>query len=611
VIHIIGKLKCLAFFIFVFLLLPFPSHALTYEKVNRETLAYDVNNYYIKDGYIIINGWGITSTDQQLTGNDTHEYSMTLTNKSTGNVKTYVAELKPVNKTELMRMKSTYRMCGYYELNASPSNCYYNYSMAGFEFKIPVSDLEVNYEYAIMLRVWAKIVNKGYQLPIYTPSINKYYEVNGVRYYLNSDMFATYATITGEPVFVRNGPFVGSSVQTGWQWCSSTYGYNLYWWLYHTYYNINQVVQTNSGSVDSETWLNIKFNQGNCYNSRSRASNGTNYSGWIAAIYADFSGTPATIKTAKVKNGSIDKIKTYTAGKDTNTKVVVDLYNNLNQTNNIKMYHDNILVYDQNITYSGNKELTITYKISSSGIVKIIITEPNGLTTELSSLIYISSQKEYVINQSNSTIIDTTPVLISTTKEGAVNKYYEHITVTVPTIKNILTAGKGFDDWLNINYYSDTSEISLNNNISVNTYFDSQDNGLTFPIEANKVKVSLEKLVSNDNNNYFSIQQFMFDKLTGYIYTIGNVPNNISLIAGERKWYVSIDKDIGIYEYSYNALNIGVNMIKITIPCTYEINKTLFGNIDSEYIIKRVKTPLILNNIFSKTYTINELYGGN
>jgi hypothetical protein len=103
----------------------------------------------------------------------------------------------------------------------------------------------------------------------------------------------------------------------------------------------------------------------------------------------------------------------------------------------------------------------------------------------------------------------------------------------------------------------------------------------------------------------------MFDKLTGYIYTVGNVPNNISLIAGERKWYVSIDKDIGIYEYSYNALNIGVNMIKITIPCTYEINKTLFGNIDSEYIIKRVKTPLILNNIFSKTYTINELYGGN
>ncbi|MDD4623767.1 MAG: hypothetical protein PHX40_00060 [Bacilli bacterium] len=605
------KIKYLLPLIFIFILIPINAKAISYEYVTRDTFPYDINNYYIDNGYIVINGWGITATDQQLTGSDTHEYSLTLTNRKTSKVNTYVAELKSVNKTELMRMKTTYRACGYYELNASPYSCYYNYSMVGFEFRIPLSDLDADTEYDIMLRIWAKIVNKGYQLQIYAPLINKYYEVNGVRYLLNSDMSKTYATITGEPVFVRNGASVGSSVQTGWQWCSSTYKYTLYWWLYHTYYNIRQVVQTNAGAIDSETWLNIGFNQGTCSGSRSRASNGTNYSGWIAAIYADYSGTPATIKTYKVKNTSIDKIKTYTVISNTSTKVIVNLYNNTTQTNNVKAYHNGNLVYNQNITYSGSKELTINYNIPSSGTVRIVITEPNGLTTELSSAIYISSEKNYTLTQQSSTIVDTTPVIVSTSKDGTVNKYYEHITVSVPSLYNKITAGKGFENWTSITYYSDSSEIKLNKDISSYVYYDSQDSGLSYTLENNKVKVSLEELIENDNNDYFSIEQFTFNKLTGQIYKSSNVQKNITTTNGGRKWYVAIDKDIGIYDYEYSLVNVGVNKIKIVIPCKYEINKTLFGNIDSEYFIKRVNIPLSLNTIFSKTYTPLELYGGN
>jgi hypothetical protein len=591
--------------------LPIGAKAISYENVTRDTFPYDINNYYIDNGYIVINGWGITASDQQLTGSDTHEYSMNLTNKKNGKVNTYTSQPRGVNKTELMRMKTTYRACGYYELNASPYNCYYNYSAVGFEFRIPLSDLDADTEYEIHLRIWAKIINKGYQLKIYAPSINKYYEVNGVRYLLNSDMSKTYATITGDPVFVKNGPSVGSSVQTGWQWCGSTYKYTLYWWLYHTYYNINQVVQTSAGSIDSETWLNIGFNQGTCVNSRSRASNGNSNNGWIAAIYTDYSGIPATIKTYRVVNNSIDKIKAYTSKSNTNTKVVVNLYNTYNQTNNIKAYHNGNLVYNQNISYVGNKELTINYQIPNSGNVKIVVTEPNGLSTELSSQIFTSSEKEYVVSNQNSTIVDMTPVLVSTSKDGTVNKYYEHISISVPSIYNKVTAGKGFENWINLSYYTDTSEITLNSDVIANSYFDTQDENLNYAIKNNKLEVPLEKLISNGNNNYFNISQFIFDKHTGKIYLSSNVPNNITTTNGGRKWYTSTSKEKGIYDYNYEIKNIGVNKVKIIVPAKYEIVRTLFGNVDSEYFIKRVYIPNNLNLIFSKNYTSLELYGGN
>lgn len=610
-INILRNFKYIIPFLFVFLCLPIGAKAISYENVTRDTFPYDINNYYIDNGYIVINGWGITASDQQLTGSDTHEYSMNLTNKKNGKVNTYTSQPRGVNKTELMRMKTTYRACGYYELNASPYNCYYNYSAVGFEFRIPLSDLDADTEYEIHLRIWAKIINKGYQLKIYAPSINKYYEVNGVRYLLNSDMSKTYATITGDPVFVRNGPSVGSSVQTGWQWCGSTYKYTLYWWLYHTYYNINQVVQTSAGSIDSETWLNIGFNQGTCVNSRSRASNGNSNNGWIAAIYADYSGIPATIKTYRVVNTSIDKIKAYTSKSNTNTKVVVNLYNTYNQTNNIKAYHNGNLVYNQNISYVGNKELTINYQIPNSGNVKIVVTEPNGLSTELSSQIFTSSEKEYTVSNQNLTIVDTTPVLVSTSKDGTVNKYYEHISISVPSIYNKVIAGKGFENWINLSYYTDTSEITLNSDVIANSYFDTQDENLNYAIKNNKVEVPLEKLISNGNNNYFNISQFIFDKHTGKIYLSSNIPNNITTTNGGRKWYTSTLKEKGIYDYNYEIKNIGVNKVKIIVPAKYEIIRTLFGNVDSEYFIKRVYIPNNLNLIFSKNYTSLELYGGN
>lgn len=580
--------------------------------MNRETFAYDINNYYIDNGYIVINGWGITATDQQLTGTDTHEFSMTLTNGKTGKINTYVATLKNVDKTELMRMKTTYRQCGYYEIDQVPTTCYYPYTMAGFEFRIPLSDLEADTEYEIILRVWAKIVNRGYQLQIYAPSINKYYEINGVRYLLNSDMSKTYATVTGEPVYVRNGFDINSSRQTSWQYCSGS-GYNLYWLLYHTYYNIAQVAQTNPGALDSETWLNIKFDQGVCSNGRSRAVNGTSYTGWIAGIYTDFSGTPATIKTYRVKNTSIDKIKAYTSETNTATKVVVNLYNSYNQTNNVKMYHNGNLVYNQNITYNGSKELTINYSIPNSGTVKIVVTEPNGLTTEFNSSIYVSSKKSYTMTSQTGSIVDSTPILVVTSKSGAVDKYYEHINYTVPYTYKEIVSGQGIEAWINIQYISDTSEIKLKSDVSGVVYFPTQEKTLNYGITNNKINVNSIKTISNTNQVVLNLPEYVLDKNKGYVYLKGKEPSGITTVYGDRKWYVPLADSLGSYNYEIMASNIGVNRISIKVPCSYKIIKKLIGNKDSKYIIKRTYIPKTLNYRFSKIYNYQDLIklGGN
>lgn len=124
------------------------------------------------------------------------------------------------------------------------------------------------------------------------------------------------------------------------------------------------------------------------------------------------------------------------------------------------------------------------------------------------------------------------------------------------------------------------------------------------------MKVELEKIISNNTYKAFNIQQFVFNKLNGKIYILGSEPKNITITSGGRKWYTSMKKTKGIYDYNYEVTNIGVNKIAFVIPCKYEINKTLFGYLNSEYFIKRVKTPFDLNNIFSKTYTSTELYGG-
>jgi hypothetical protein len=124
-------------------------------------------------------------------------------------------------------------------------------------------------------------------------------------------------------LFVRSGPGTNYPIRTSSISCNSNR--NLYWFTGGTYTNIIQVHQANEGAIDSETWVNIKYNLGGCYSGRSRAVNGTTYDGWGPWVYMEASGEPAIIKTSTLNNTSIEELRTYTADKNSQAKIGVTL----------------------------------------------------------------------------------------------------------------------------------------------------------------------------------------------------------------------------------------------------------------------------------------------
>ncbi len=385
-------------------------------------MQYNINNFYLDGDYIIINGWATTNRHQDLTGNNTHEFSLTLTNNNV--TKVYIGTLKYADKTRLMRASEEVNHCsGYY----NHGSCHYDYTYSGFEFKIPLSDLEADKDYAIKLRIYEKLINRGFQLSIFALGINNTYEKNGVRYQLYSDIHKTTVTLTGTTLFVRSGPGQNYSIKSANFSCSSN-GKTLFWYPQGTFNNIVGAAQNNPGSIDSELWVNLGYNYYGCVSGKARASNGTTYNGWVPWVYMIGSGEPAVIKTTALNTVSIDEIKAYTSEANTNTKVLVTLTSSVNQDITIKGYHNGNLVYNKVHNISGTKSYEIDYKIPNNGTFKIEV-DTKYNTVSKSSNIYVSSKKTYKIGKSSSNEIITVdrPIMVLTDKNDKVTEYKEKI----------------------------------------------------------------------------------------------------------------------------------------------------------------------------------------
>ena len=255
----------------MFFILPYKVNAVTYQETNQSTFQYNINNFKLEGDYIIINGWGTTDRHQDLTGDDTHEFSLVLTDKSNNESKTYIATLKYADKTRLMRASEAVNHCsGYFNYGV----CHYTYTYAGFEFKIPLSDLNSDTEYDIKLRIYEKKVNRGYQESIYVLGIDDSYEKNGLRYQLYSDISKTNVTLTDSSLFVRSGPGQNYSIKSSNKSCSGN-GKTLFWYPQGYFSHIIGASQTKPGSVDSELWVNMQYDLGGCVYGKARAVNGT------------------------------------------------------------------------------------------------------------------------------------------------------------------------------------------------------------------------------------------------------------------------------------------------------------------------------------------------
>lgn len=592
-------------------IIPFKVNAVSYEETTREEFQYNINNFYLDGDYIIINGWAVTNNHQHLTGNDTHEYSMTVKDRSSGIVKEYFATLKSVDKTALMKIHDQYNVCGRYSYYQDSTVCYYSFINVGFEFKVPLSDLAGNKEYDLKLRIWEKFINRGFQLSFYALGIDNAYTKNGIQYQLYSDISKTYVKTDSTMLLVRSGPSTSYPVRTS----SISCGGNvlLYWYPNETYTNVIQVYHANAGAIDSETWVNVRYNLGGCYSGRSRIVNGTTYDGWGPWVYMEASGEPAIIKTSTLNNTSIEELRTYTAEKDTQAKIGVALKNNVNQSINIKGYHNGNLVFETNETFNGTKSFNYNYIIPDNGIFKIVVTEPYGFVTSKESKIYISSKKIYNLDSDfNEELEMETPILVVTNKTNAVTEYKEKVKLEVDPTSSILSQGRKIDSNTKISYFKANYEFSLNNDLLVYALFPSQESTLNYDVVDDKVKVDYKRVFSSTVNEY-DIEdlkignEMLIDTKTGKIYTSNNIPIDIKIFNGGNAWYVPWNEDLGTYQYQVIAQSVGVNKVTIIKDSVYVIqNKFLESNI-GDYYIKRVKTPNNPNYIYKKTYTYEEM----
>lgn len=597
-------------FLFLFFLISFPLqiHAVEYKETNRETLAYDFNTFSIDGDSVVISGWGLAGPTQEYTGPESHEYYLVVINRKTGESITYNGAIKPVNKTELMRYKTTYRVCGKFEFDAALQSCYYNLPNVGFEFRIPLSHFNADNEYDLKFRVYEKYTNRGYQTSVYAFGVDDVADYNGVRYQLNSNLETTHLIALSETLMIRSGPSTESSQMRGYYDCWYS-GTRLYWKLEEPYTNILEVVKTNGNNIDSETWIKMGFNEGLCYDGRSRALNGTNNAGWGAFAFFDTVGTPATIKTTSLNTIKIEELKTYTAEKNKNTKAVVKINSSVDQTVKINAYHNGILIYSADHTFNGTKTFDINYVIPNSGNFKIEVIDKHK-TSILESKIYISSKKEYEIIGNNTGIIEVeTPVLVIKYADGNIKEYREKIQLLTNNYEQNIVQGRPLDNVVAvINYWYPTSEFSLNNDYSVYALYPSKENTLDYQIINGNVNVGMIKdniyRANNYDYSYFYLPNTYLSIIEGNLH---NQNNNYTYINGGKYWYPAWNETLGMHNYYYIGVNLGVNKITIKRQLKYNINNTMFGNDTGIFKITRTDTITNKKLIYRNKFSYDEL----
>ena len=607
----IKKIIYILFIAFLYLCLGSNVQALEYQDVTKRDLIYEINGFYISGDYLIVNGWALIGGNvQNYFDSSTHSYSLVVASQQDKTDKLiYEGTLLWTDKTDLFRYVSTKRVCSSTAIYQDPNYCYATLRNVGFEFKIPLSDLKADSSYDVTLRMHAKSSNLAYQTKIFAPNIQQFQEKDGIRYELYSDYSTTHIIMLTDILFVKDGPSTASSRMYSWQSCSLTSN-TLYWLQWEVFTTLQETAKTNN-SYDAETWFRVLFNQGMCYEGRSRAYMGYSYSGWMPSVYTDFDGTPAIIKITTQNYASIDEMRSYTSAYNSQTKAVLKLYNRINQTNNIKLYQNGNLVYDNNTTYNGSKEITINFK-NIGGNLKAVITEPSGYITTLETPIYTSSYTNYTSNANELVMSPTTPIIVVANK-NEVKKIYERIKVSIPYNHINIISGKPIQTWSYIEYFTDNNEIALNSNISGNVLFPTQESTLNYQIKNNKVLVNTIKTDSNSTQAIMDLPEYVLDKNKGSVYEKGKQPSNITTVYGDRKWYTPISDPLGTYNYQINLSNLGVNRISVSFNCSYTTTKSLFGTDNSYYVLKRTYIPDNPIYKFSKKYTYDQLLqiGGN
>lgn len=586
----------------------------------RNNVVYEITDLQLTSNYLIIKGWSFGNHIQNHNSSSSHKYMIEMIDQKTYNRKVYFSNPYNIDKSNLVKMANINRKCQDWEYNTDGNYCYTDLSWSGFEFYIPLSELNKNTEYNINFAINLNRVgethyfNNGIVIPGFE-NINLV--ANGTKYSLNGQ-FNTWSFIvtTG---YVRNREAAGkgaNSNRSNIPYCRAN-DTTLYWHNGETYTNFRGSSWIGTGQ-DKELWINLGFRYSNyvCQlmsdgDRIQTTMNGNTGSGWITTAFLNYFGEPTTLKIESLENTKINSLKTYTTKKNTNSKIVLNINNLVDQQINITVKYKNNSLYNENIKFIGNKEIIINnLNIDSNDIIKVEVTEPSGIKHNIEASIYVSSEETISVNAIINNINITTPIMVEKITGQTEKKYYESFDINIPHNNISVVAGQGFLVNTNVYYYSDINEIILNN-ITGKLIFEKQDSSLDFPIINGLINVKLENKKINDNNIVLNIPKIYVDRKSGKLYS--SQPSDVETIDGGNKWYIDIETSFGVYDYYYEIDNIGVNLVKVNIIAKYNVSKYLLGP-NGLYKIKRVWVPDNLNYIFKKSYSYIDLLkevGGN
>lgn len=278
------------------LILCFIQPVYSYELVSKEHLIYEIQTAQLSEKGISIEGWSFIGESQHF--NNTNEFSGTILLDNGKSKLEYPLNFKRKDMTNLMKMGNP-RKCGANEYNKKGRECYYDYSMVGWNVFIPIEDLMDDARYK--LRICMKALKSGqeYETPVIIA--NEFQAIDDTPRQrvvsINSAINNTRVLVNHDFVMVRKAPAKNAEVYYAQKPCSLTYGSVLYFIKYTEFLRVK-----NYKPIDDVTWYQVGVDEIGCYNSKASVMEGERLA-WIPSTYVSYNGTVATI----------DVVNTYTA----------------------------------------------------------------------------------------------------------------------------------------------------------------------------------------------------------------------------------------------------------------------------------------------------------
>lgn len=278
------------------------SFTITTKAASKREVPYEINDITInkRRKRLEVQGWGFITDAQNYKNKYTHAHELHLETKESNLV--VKGKLRNISHTQTMSYAGS-RMCLDDEFNKSALICNNMYDKVGFTFYVPLSKLEMDKDYKVSLKVFAKTANISKKIPIYFPVKEKLVLKNNQKNYIvDSKLNDMTLKVIFDHVLVReeakkSGKIINTKLN-----CSRKH---LYFKKNTRYFNIfDKVINNNT------TYYKLSAKEDGCASNFALVSEGSDlYPVWIASNFVDYDGQQLSIKTRYDNNAPIITVK--------------------------------------------------------------------------------------------------------------------------------------------------------------------------------------------------------------------------------------------------------------------------------------------------------------